>query len=210
MVNLTGGKKMIIEIMPEIKNTRKADYDIDPLFIKRWSPRAMSAESLTDQELMPLFEAARWAPSSFNAQQRRFLYAKRDTDNWDIFYDLMVEKNQSWAKNAAVLVVAISRKNFEYNDQPSVTNVFDSGAAWENLALEAARRGLVAHGMQGFDYQKARAVLNVPDNYEVCAMIAIGKPGDKEDLPQELQNMEQPNGRRPLKEIAIEGTFRGK
>lgn len=201
---------MIDVLLPEVKRTRKADYPIDPIFLNRWSPRAMTGEALTSEELMPLFEAARWAPSSYNAQQRRFLYAKRDTGLWDVFFDLLVEANKIWAKNAAVLVVVISRKNFEYNEQPSRTNVFDTGAAWENLALEGSRRGLVVHGMQGFDYEKARGVLKIPDNYEVCAMIAIGKRGNKEDLPENLQKMEDPNDRRPLKEIAIEGMFREK
>ena len=165
----------------EVKNNRKAGYAINPVFLNRWSPRAMSGETLSDEELMPLFEAARWAPSAYNAQQRRFLYAKRDTQNWSVFFELLVEANKIWCKNAAVLVVVISRKNFEHNEELSPTNVFDTGAAWENLALEGTFRGLVTHGMQGFDYDKARSVLKVPDNYEVCAMIAIGKNGRKED-----------------------------
>jgi nitroreductase len=203
-------KITITELKEEVKKTRKADYPIDPVFLNRWSPRAMSGESLTDEELMPLFEAARWAPSSYNAQQRRFLYAKRDTQNWGVFFDLLAAGNKIWAKNAAVLVVVISRKNFEHNEKPSRTNVFDTGAAWENLALQGSLNGLVVHGMQGFDYEKARLALAVPDNYEVCAMIAIGKKGNKEDLPVDLQKIEEPNSRRPLKEIAIEGVFRGK
>lgn len=198
------------EFIAEVKNTRRAEYPIDHLFLNRWSPRAMSGESLTDDELMPLFEAARWAPSAFNAQQRRFLYAKRNTQNWDVYFDLLSQGNKIWAKNAAVLVVVISRKNFEHNEKPSRTNMYDTGAAWENLALEGSLRGLVVHGMQGFDYEKARTVLKIPDHYEVCAMIAIGKKGKKEDLPENLQEREQPNGRRPLKEIVIEGVFRGK
>ncbi len=201
---------MITELKAEVKKSRKAEYAIDPIFLNRWSPRAMSGESLTDEELMPLFEAARWAPSSYNAQQRRFLYAKRGTRNWDVFFDLLTEGNKIWAKNAAVLVVVISRKNFEYNEKPSRTNIFDTGAAWENLALQGSLRGLVVHGMQGFDYDKARTVLTIPDNYEVCAMIAIGKKGNKEDLPKDLQKMEEPNDRRPLKEIVIEGVFAGR
>lgn len=201
---------MIKGLTKEVKKNRKADYDIGPLILNRWSPRSMTGESLKDEELMPLFEAARWAPSSYNAQQRRFIYAKRDTENWNIFLGLLTEGNKIWAKNAAVLVVVISRKNFEYNEKSSRTNVFDTGAAWENLALEGTRRGLVAHGMEGFDYEKARKLLEVPDNYEVCAMIAIGKRGKKEYLPKELQEIEQPNDRRPLKEIAIEGKFKGK
>ena len=198
------------KLTDEVQKARKAEYDIDPIFLNRWSPRALSGESLTDEELMPLFEAARWAPSSYNAQQRRFLYAKRGTAHWDTFFNLLVDGNKMWAKNAAALVVVISRKNFEFNEKPTITNVFDTGAAWENLALEGARRGLVVHGMQGFSYDGARKALAIPDHYEVCAMIAIGKRGKIEDLPEKLREMEAPNGRRPLKEIAIEGMFKGK
>lgn len=196
------------ELLTEIEKNRKPEYPIHPIFVNRWSPRALSGEPLTDEELMPLFEAARWAPSSYNAQQRRFLYAKRDTPNWDRFFDLLVEQNKQWAKNAAVLVVVISRKFFEYNEEPSRTHVFDTGSAWENLALQATMNGLVAHGMQGFDYQKARTALDVPDKFEVCAMIALGKPGRKEDLPPKLQEVETPNDRKPLREIAIEGVYK--
>ena len=88
--------------------------------------------------------------------------------------------------------------------------MYDIGAAWENLALQGSLNDLVVHGMQGFDYEKARRVLKIPDHYEVCAMIAIGKKGRKEDLPKALQEMEEPNGRRPLREIAREGAFQGK
>jgi nitroreductase len=89
---------------------RKADFPIEPLLLDRWSPRAMSGEEIAHEELMRLFEAARWAPSSFNAQQWRALYARRGTDHWPVFFDLLVEANKSWAKNAAALVVFISRR----------------------------------------------------------------------------------------------------
>ncbi len=199
---------MTTELLPEISKFRKTEYPIDPIFLNRWSPRALSAEPLTDEELMTLFEAARWAPSSYNAQQRRFLYARRNTPAWDTFFDLLVDQNKVWAKNAAVLVVIISRKFFEFNEKPSPTHVLDTGSAWENLALQASISGLVAHGMQGFDFDKARDVLMIPDNYDVCAMCAIGKPGRKEDLPPELQEREFPNDRKPLDELVMEGIFR--
>jgi nitroreductase len=99
---------------------RKADHPIEALLLDRWSPRAMSGEEIPEEELMRLFEAARWAPSSFNAQQWRALYARRGTEHWQSFFDLLVEANKTWAKNAAVLVVFISRKFFDYNDEPSV------------------------------------------------------------------------------------------
>ncbi len=191
----------------EISKYRNPDHDIEPILFHRWSPRAMSGEQISEQELMTLFEAARWAPSSYNAQPWRFLYARRGTANWDRFFDLMVEFNQSWTKHAAVLVVVVSRKTFESNDQAAPTHSFDAGAAWQNLALQGSTMGLVVHGMQGFDYEKARAVLNIPEHFQVDAMIAVGKPGKRNDLPEDLQEREQPSDRKPVAEIAIEGGF---
>ena len=195
-------------LMEEVRTQRKPNYDVHPLIVNRWSPRSMTGEELSDEELMPLFEAARWAPSSYNAQLWRFVYAKRQTAFWDTFVDLLAEGNKAWAPQAAVLVVVTSRKLFERNDKPAATYAFDAGAAWENLALEGTRRGLVVHGMQGFDYEKARSELHVPDNYDVLAMVAIGKRAPKESLPSHLQEMERPNDRRPLDEIIAVGQFR--
>lgn len=194
----------------ENKNNRKPEHTIDPLFINRWSPRSMTGEEINDEVLMSLFEAARWAPSSFNNQPWRFVYAKRNTKEWDKFFNLLTEGNKLWTKNAAVLVVVVSRKNFEHNEKPSITHQFDAGAAWENLALEASIRGIVAHGMQGFDYQKAREDLNIPNSFDVLAMIAIGEKGLRESLPPKLQQMEFPNNRKPLNEIVMEGSFKDK
>ena len=191
----------------EVRTQRKPNYDIHPLIVNRWSPRSMAGEELSDDELMPLFEAARWAPSSYNAQLWLFVYAKRQTKSWETFVDLLAEGNKAWAQQAAALVVVTSRKLFEHNDKPAVTYAFDAGAAWENLALEGTRRGLVVHGMQGFDYEKARRELHVPDDYEVLAMVAIGKRASKESLPPPLQEMERPNDRRPLDEIVMAGRF---
>ncbi|MDR4489691.1 nitroreductase family protein [Candidatus Nitrosocosmicus agrestis] len=190
-----------------IENKRKTRYNINSIFIERWSPRAMTGESITDETLMSLFEAARWAPSSFNNQPWRFLFAKKDTPNWNIFFNLLTEGNRAWAKNAAVLVVIISRKNFEYNKKPSITHQFDTGAAWENLALEASIKGIVAHGMQGFDYDKARKDLEIPSDFDVMAMIAIGIRGSPENLPLNLQEKEFPNDRKELAEIVMEGRY---
>jgi nitroreductase len=189
------------------RKVRRSEYDINPLILNRWSPRAMSGKQIPDVDLMRLFEAARWAPSSYNGRPWRFIYAKRNTEYWDKFLNLMVDFNKSWAKNAAVLVVIVSRKNFEHNEQPSVTHQFDAGAAWENLALQAETQGLVTHGMQGFDYEKARNDLSIPEGYDVLAMIAIGNSAPKEVLSVELQQREQPSDRKPLSEIIMEGQF---
>jgi nitroreductase len=187
---------------------RKADHAIEPLLLDRWSPRAMSGEEISHEELMRLFEAARWAPSSFNAQQWRALYARRGTEYWQTFFDLLVEANKTWAKNAAVLVVFISRKFFDYNDEPSVTHSYDAGAAWENFALQGFHQRLVVHGMEGFDYERARKELQIPDEFQVEAMAAVGKPGAKEVLPEKLQARESPNDRRKLSESVFEGLFK--
>lgn len=186
---------------------RKPEHDVDSIFPSRWSPRAMSGEEISDAELMKLFEAARWAPSSYNNQPWRFLYAKRNTEHWDKFFDLLVEFNQSWAKNAAVLLVILSKKTFERNNKPSVTHRLDTGAAWENMALQGSLMGFVVHGMEGFDYEKARKVLNIPDDYDIEAMAAIGKPGKKEDLPEPLQERETPSDRKKISEIIKEGPW---
>lgn len=186
---------------------RRADHPIDNLFLDRWSPRAMSGEPIAQEDLMTLFEAARWAPSSYNNQPWRFLYARRDTEQWALFFDLLVEFNQSWARNAAVLVLFISKNTFDTNGELSVTHSFDTGAAWENLALQGWLNGLVVHGMQGFDFERARTVLNVPEGFKVEAMVAIGKPGSIDVLPAELRERELPSDRRKLEETICEGRF---
>lgn len=186
---------------------RKSDYPIATLLLDRWSPRAMSGEPIETSELLRLFEAARWAPSSFNAQPWRALYARRDTEHWALFLGLLVDANREWAERAAVLVVFISRKNFEHNGKPSITHRYDCGAAWQNFALQGFHQGLVIHGMQGFDYDRARAELRIPDDFQVEAMAAVGQPGDPETLPEKLRPKESPNDRRKVTETICEGPF---
>jgi nitroreductase len=188
-------------------DVRKTQIPIDPLFLDRWSPRAMSGDSLEASDLAVLFEAARWAPSSGNAQPWRILYARRDTPAWPTFLGLLEPGNQAWAHRAAALLVFISRHLFERNGEPSVTHAFDTGAAWENLALQGTLRGYVVHGMEGFDYARARTELAIPPEFTVQAMIAIGRPGAKEDLPEHQQKRESPNDRRPLEKTVCEGKF---
>ena len=191
-------------LMIKGSDIRKADHPIDKLFLDRWSPRALSGEEIPDGELMVLFEAARWAPSSNNNQPCRILYAKRNTEYWPLFFNLLTESNKVWARNAAALLVFISKTTFD-NNKPSITHSYDTGAAWENLALQGMLKGYVVHGMQGFDYERARNVLNIPPEFNVEAMAAIGKPGNKEELPEGLKERESPNNRRKLSETICEG-----
>lgn len=194
-------------IDPEVQKNRNTTFEINSLILNRWSPRSFMDSILSDNELFPLFEAARWAPSSSNSQPWRFIYTKRGSKNWDLFFNLLIDFNKQWCVNASVLVVVVSRKNFENNNNPSITHQFDTGAAWGNLAIEAVSQGLITHGMAGFDYEKARKDLGVPDDYDVLAMIAIGKKGPKERLPPELQTREIPNNRKPLSDLVMEGKF---
>ncbi|MBI5390214.1 nitroreductase family protein [Candidatus Woesearchaeota archaeon] len=188
---------------------RTKEYPCDDLFVNRWSPRAMSGEKISKEELFTLFEAARWAPSSYNGQPWKFIYAVRDRPVWHALFECLGDFNKQWVKNAAVLVLTISRKNFEHNNKPARTHSFDTGSAWMSVALQARMMGLVAHGMEGFDYEKAKKTAKVPDDYTVEMMFAVGKNGKKEDLPAEIQNSEFPNGRKKVNEIAWEGTFHG-
>ncbi len=190
-------------------NTREpqTQYPVDELFLDRWSPRAMSGAGVSVEELMTLFEAARWAPSSYNNQPWRILYARRETEQWPAFLNLLVEGNRAWAKDAAALLLFVSKETFDFNGKPYPTHSFDTGAAWENLALQATMLGLVTHGMQGFDYERARAELHIPEGFRVEAMIAVGRPGDPAQLPESLRGREAPSGRKTLAEITCEGAF---
>jgi nitroreductase len=192
----------------DIYEFRKPEYHVDQLFLNRWSPRSMSGDEISEDVLFSLFEAARWAPSSGNNQPWRFLYARRNTNHWPVFFDLLTEQNKVWAKNAAVLIVVVSKRTFDYNEKPARTHSYDTGAAWGNLALQGSLKGLVVHGMEGFNYDKVRDVLNVSDLFQVEAMIAVGIPGKKEDLPENLRAREFPSPRKPLSEIVMEWRFK--
>lgn len=188
---------------------RRPEAAVADLFVERWSPRAMKPEPISREDLFPLLEAARWAPSSYNNQPWRFLYGIRGTPAFATFLDLLVDANRAWAQNAGALIVMISHKNFDFNGKPSRTHRFDAGAAWAYFALHGSMRGLAVHGMEGFDYDRARSALGIPDDYDVEAMAAVGRPGRKEDLPDRARAMEKPSGRKKLAEIAFEGRFGG-
>ena len=187
-------------------NQRTTEYDIDDRFLNRWSPRAMSGEPISELELMTLFDAARWAPSASNMQSWRFIYAIHGTPEFETLFSLLVQFNKDWCVRAGALIVTISH-NLTYKGVPARTNSFDSGAAWENLALQASSMNLIAHGMEGFDYALAKEKLGVPDDYDVEMMIAVGKHGNVADLPEYLQTREIPSDRKPLSEIVFKGKF---
>ena len=191
--------------------TRRSDHPIDPIFLERWSPRAFAADTISEQDLLGLFEAARWAPSSYNSQPWRFVYGRRGTPAFDKLLGLLNEFNQSWAKHAAALVIVVSNSLMQPPGQdkeiPSHSHSFDAGAAWMSLALQGIKAGWHTHGMVGFDMDRAFAELNVPKGFRVEAAIAVGKLGDKGSLPEFLQAREQPSDRQPLSAMALEGGF---
>ena len=188
-------------------NGRTTEYPVDDIFLNRHSPRALSGEPVAEEELMTLFDAARWAPSSFNGQPWRFIYAMRDTPEFDTLFSLLVDFNKDWCVRAATLIVVISKKTFEYNGKENVNHSSDTGAAWENFAQQASLKNLVAHGMNGFNYKEAKEKLGIPDDYQVEMMISVGKHGKIEDLPEDMREDEKPNDRKPLSELVFKGKF---
>ncbi|MBS3119975.1 nitroreductase family protein [Candidatus Woesearchaeota archaeon] len=194
-------------IRDEVKSVRKPGWAINPIFVNRWSPRAMTGEELPDEELMPLFEAARWAPSSFNEQPWRFIIAKRNTPDFGRFLQLLTPGNQAWCSNAAVLLLIVSKKTLSRNDAPNRVHDFDAGSAWMSMALEGTGRGLVVHGMGGFDRERARTEIKVPDDYDVEAMVAIGRRKPDSQLTPEEKANQRISDRRPVEESVFKGSF---
>ena len=189
----------------DVLDHRTPENVVGPLFVERWSPRTLNGESVDQPTLNRLFEAARWAPSAFNEQPWTFVYAHRDTAHFDKLFDLLVEFNQKWCAKAGALAILFAKETFARNDKPNRTAGFDSGAAWQNLALQGAQLGLVTHAMAGFDYDKAAQVANAPEGVTAQAMIAIGWPAA--ELDEEQKAKEAPSGRKPVDEIALEGGF---
>ena len=187
----------------------EADPRIEPLIVQRWSPRSFDASAMPDEDLNVILEAAGWAPSAFNIQPWTFLYARRWDENWDRFLSLLVEFNQSWAKDASVLIFIVSDKmqGRGENKSPNHSHSFDAGAAWAMLALQATAMGYHAHGMTGVEFDKAEKELGIPADHRLEAAVAIGRQAPKENLPEQLQDKEAPSGRKPVSEIAIAGNL---
>jgi nitroreductase len=166
---------------------------IHELIQNRWSPRAFSAEKAVSREdLLALCEAARWAASSYNDQPWRFVVCDKfsDEENWQQALETLVPKNQLWAKNAPVLILAVAMKNFTHNGQPNRCAMYDTGAASASLCLQATALGLHTHQMGGFDADKARAVFNLPEDCSPMAMIAAGYQAEADVLEDEFKAAE--------------------
>lgn len=186
-------------------NGRTADYPIDPIFLNRWSPRSFTGETISDADLALLFEAARWAPSSSNIQPWRFLYAKRDSADWPLFFDTLVEGNKKWVRDASALIAVVSKRTGVVKGtnevRPNYNHTFDAGSAWAYLALQASLSGWVAHAMGGFVVDKAITDLAIPDDYRIECIIAIGRYKEPAEKPT------PPNSRSPQSSFVRAGIF---
>ncbi len=178
-------------------------YEADPIYKERWSPRAFSTKKVTKKDLQKMFEAARWAPSCYNAQPWRFFCATSEEARERVLATL-VEKNQRWARNAPVLVYVVAKKHFEFNDKDNDWAEFDTGAAWMSFALQAMKLGISTHGMAGFDKEKAYKVSGLPQKeYDIIAAVAIGYRDGPENLDEDFKAIEFPNDRKPTDDLVF-------
>ena len=192
-----------------MKNNRKPEYPVDEIFINRKSARAMSGEAIEHETLMSVFEAARWAPSSWNNQPWRFVYVQRSMPEWDAFYNLLGEFNQVWACKADVLIIVVTKTTFDFNGNPSRTASYDVGTACQNMILQAVSKGLCGVPVEGFDYGAAADMLKLDGEHKVELMWVLGKPGSDEYLPEKNRAREDTySGRKPLSETVFRGSFK--
>lgn len=190
--------------------SRKADHAIADHFLTRHSPRAFTDQMVTEPQMLSLFEAARWAPSTSNNQPWRFAYALRGETAFDAMFDALIEFNQIWAGKAGALAVVASvstKTNADGETAAMPNHQFDTGTAWGYLALQAHHDGLVAHAMGGFDAAKLEKAVSLPEGYVIHAVVAVGYHGDIAALPERMHKGEAPNDRKPLSETVSRGGF---
>jgi len=192
-----------------MKKPAPSDFPVHELIRERWSPRAFADKSVPQDVLRSIFEAARWAPSSFNEQPWAFIVATKDgKENFEKMLSVLVDFNVQWAKSAPVLALAVAKLAFANNNAPNRNAQYDTGAATALLSVEATARGLAVHQMAGFDAEKARQAFGVPKGWELLAAIAIGYPGDPASLPAPLKDREMaPRTRKPIAEFVMAGQW---
>ena len=185
------------------------EYPVHELIRNRWSPRAFSDRPVEPAVLASLFEAARWAASSFNDQPWAYLVASRDDkENFAKMLGVLVEGNQKWAKDAPVLALSVARKHFHHTGKPNPVAVHDVGAANAQLTAEATSRGLLVHQMAGFSHEKARLAFGIPEGWDPVSAIAIGYPGDPQILPEDFRKSElAPRTRKPIREFVMSSSW---
>lgn len=192
-----------------MENPAPTSLSIHELLRRRWSPRAFADRTVSTADLCGVLEAARWAPSSSNEQPWRFLVARReDPTAFAQLLGCLVPGNQRWAAAAPVLMLTAARRGFQRNDKPNRHAMHDTGLALANLMVEATARGLHAHAMAGFDVDAARSAFDIPPEFELAAVVALGYGGNPDQLPDDLREREiAPRTRHPLSEIAFTGAW---
>ncbi len=192
-----------------MKKTATADHPIHELIAKRWSPCAFDSRPVARADLLSLFEAARWAASSYNEQPWNYIVAtKDDPAEFQRVLSCLVEGNQEWAKDVPVLALAVASLNFKRSGKPNKAAIHDLGLAACSLTFEATQRGLVVHQMIGILPDKARDLYGIPTGYEPLTALAIGYLGDSSKLPDTLRQRDvAPRTRKPLKEFVFGGTW---
>jgi nitroreductase len=193
------------EEVEKVKHAPATPGVIEPI-LARWSPRAFSHRPVSHEDLKTIFEAARWAASSYNEQPWRFLVGHRGDPTYQKIFDSLVEFNQGWAKSAPVLILSAAQKHFARSGAPNHFAIHDTGAATAYLVLQATVLGLHAHSMAGFDQEKARAAFGIPVDFAIGAVTALGHLGDAETLPEGLREQDlSPRQRKPLSEFVFAG-----
>ena len=183
------------------------DFPVHELIRERWSPRSFANKPVPPDILRSLFEAARWAASSYNDQPWSYLVATSDDHaNYSKMLSVLMDMNAAWAKQAPLLVISVARQHFKHNGTHNRVALHDLGAANAQLTFEATSRGLVVHQMGGFHQDKARELFGIPEGWEPVSAMAIGYPGDPEALPEQLRTPEKaPRTRKPLSEFVMSG-----
>ena len=187
----------------------KTDYPIHELLQKRWSPRAFADTPVEPDKLKRLLEAARWAPSSNNEQPWHYIVATKDEpEEFGRLLACLVEKNQSWAKAAPVLMLSVASTVFARNGKPNRHALHDVGQAVADLTMQATSLGLFVHQMAGFSVEKARETYGIPETAEPVAAMAVGYLGDPNVLPPDLREREMAlSGRKPIGEFVFSGVW---
>ena len=185
------------------------DYPISELIAERWSPYAFDSRLVPDADLRSLFEAARWAPSSYKEQPWSYIVATRDnSEQFQRLLSCLVDANQVWAKAAPVLALGVVSLKFARNAKDNRAAVHDLGLASGNLVLEATARGLFVHQMIGILPDRAREIYGIPEGYEAWTGLAIGYRGDPTSLPDPLRERERtPRQRKSLQEFVFNGKW---
>jgi nitroreductase len=187
-----------------IVNKANTDHPVSEIIAKRWSARAFSTRPVEFSKLLSILEAARWAPSSRNEQPWRYIVFTNDNPEMLKKAQSVLKEINDYAKRAPILICALTKKIYSENGNPNRLHFHDLGAANENMFLEAFNQGLIMHEMGGFDVQKARDIFNVPEDYEVGIMIAIGYQDTYHVLPERLRHKAfTPRIRKPLSEIVF-------